>query len=189
MVSIIAVRHYAIISKPLASLLKKHSLFVWSSEHETAFQTLKHSLCLAPILALPDFTRQFYIETDASQYGVGAVLLQDGHPLAFLSRALGPKNQGLSAYEKEYMAILIAVDQWRSYLQLGEFIIFTDQKSLTHLADQRLHTIWQQKVFTKLLGLQYRIVYKPGADNSVVDALSRRDQPKELSALSAPVPL
>jgi hypothetical protein len=81
------------------------------------------------------------------------VLLQEGHPLAFLSRALGPKNQGLSAYEKEYMAILIAVEQWRSYLQLGKFIIFTDQKSLTHLTDQRIHTIWQQKVFTKLLGL------------------------------------
>lgn len=81
------------------------------------------------------------------------MLLQEGHPLAFLSRALGPKNQGLSAYEKEYMAILIAVEQWRSYLQLGKFIIFTDQKSLTHLTDQRIHTIWQQKVFTKLLGL------------------------------------
>jgi len=134
--------HYAVISKPLTTLLKKHSLFVWSSEHETAFQTLKKCLCSAPILALPDFTRQFCIETDASHYRVGAVLLQDGHPLAFLSRALGPKNQGLSAYEKEYTTILIAVDQWRSYLQLGEFIIFTDQKRLIHLSDQRLHTAW-----------------------------------------------
>jgi hypothetical protein len=98
------------------------------------------------------------------------------------------KNQGLSAYEKEYMAILIAVEQWRSYLQLGKFFIFTDQKSLTHLTDQRLHTVWQQKVFTKLLGLQYSIVYKPGADNRVADALSRRGQPEELSAVSAPVP-
>lgn len=68
--------------------------------------------------------------------------MQDGQPLAFLSRALGPKNKGLSAYEKEYMAILIAVDHWRSYLQLGKFIIYTDQKSLVHLSDQRLHTAW-----------------------------------------------
>lgn len=80
------------------------------------------------ILALPDFSQQFCIETDASNTGVGVVLLQNGRPLAFLSRALGPKNQGLSAYEKEYMAILIAVDHLRSYLQLGEFIIFTYQK-------------------------------------------------------------
>jgi hypothetical protein len=125
------VHHYAIISKPLASLLKKNTLFVWSSEHKTAFNTLEKCLCTTPILALPDFSCQFCIETDASNYGVGDVLLQDGHPLAFLSRALGPKNQGLSAYEKEYMAILLADNQWRSYLQLGEFLIFIDQKSLT----------------------------------------------------------
>ena len=97
------------------------------------------------------------------------MLLQKGRPLAFLSRALGPKNQGLSAYEKEYMTILIVVDHWRSYLQLGEFLIFTGRKSLTHLNEQRLNTAWQQKVFTRLLGLQYRIVYKPGADNRVAD--------------------
>lgn len=120
------VRHYAVIAKPLTALLQKNSLFLWSSEHDTAFSTLKTCLYSAPVLALPNFSRQFCIETDASHYGVGAVLLQDGHPLAFLSRALGPKNQGLSAYEKEYMAILIAVEQWCSYLQLGEFIIFTD---------------------------------------------------------------
>lgn len=114
--------------------------------------------------------------------------MQNGRPLAYLSRALGPKNQGLSAYEKEYMAILIAVDQWRSYLQLGEFIIYTDQKSLTHLNDQRLHTSWQQKVFTRLLGLQYRIVYKPGADNRVADALSRRSHEPELFLVSTVVP-
>jgi hypothetical protein len=183
------VQHFAIIAKPLTALLKKHSLFQWTSIHDTAFMTLKNALCAAPILKLPDFTRQFCIETDASNNGVGAVLLQDGHPLAFLSRALGPKNQGLSAYEKEYMAILIAIEQWRSYLQLGEFLIFTDQRSLVHLSDQRLHTTWQQKVFTKLLGLQYRIVYKPGNENRVADALSRRGHESELHAISAPVPL
>jgi hypothetical protein len=102
------VRHYAIISKPLTSLLKKQTLFLWTSEHDQAFSSLKHCLCTAPILKLPDFTKQFCIETDASNNGVGAVLLQEGHPLAFLSRALGPRNQGLSAYEKEYMAILMA---------------------------------------------------------------------------------
>jgi hypothetical protein len=66
------------------------------------------------------------------------------------------------------------VEHWRSYLQLAEFTIFTDQKSLTHLNDQRLHTVWQQRVFTKLLGLHYRIVYKKGIENSAADALSRR---------------
>lgn len=104
---------------------------------------------------------------------MGDVLLQDGHPLAYVSKPLGPKTQGLSIYEKEYLAILIAVEHRRSYLQLAEFIIFTDQKSLTHLNDQRRNTMWQQKVFTKILGLRYCIVYKKGSDNTAADALSR----------------
>jgi hypothetical protein len=103
---------------------------------------------------------------------------------------LGPRTRGLSTYEKEYLVILITVDQWRAYLQLTEFVIFTDQKSLIHLSDQRLHTHWQQKVFTKLLGLQYKILYKKGTDNRVVDALSRHpDPPEQLMALFAVQPV
>ncbi|CAD6260028.1 unnamed protein product [Miscanthus lutarioriparius] len=64
--------------------------------------------------------------------------------------------------------------------QLAEFVIYTDQKALIHLNDQRLHTVWQQRVFTKLLGLQYRIVYKKGCDNSAADSLSRRVHPEEI---------
>lgn len=122
--------HFGIITKPLTNLLKKHSIFIWTSEHETAFHTLKTTLCQAPVLALPNFQKPFCIETDAYDLGIGAVLMQEGHPLAYLSKALGPKSRGLSAYEKEYMAILIAVQTWRAYLQFQEFIILTDQRSL-----------------------------------------------------------
>jgi hypothetical protein len=79
--------------------------------------------------------------------------------LAFISKALGVKTQGLSTYEKEYLAILIIVAHWRPYLLHAEFIIFTDQKSLVHLNDQGLHTPWQQRVFTKLLDLQYKVLF------------------------------
>lgn len=167
------VRHFALLAKPLTNLLKKNTLFLWTSEHQEAFDVLKQALCTAPVLGISDFSKPFAIETDACQTRVGAVLLQEGHPLAYISKPLGSKTQGLSTYEKEYLAILIAVEQWRSYLQLAEFLIFTDQKALIHLNDQRLHTVWQQKVFTKLLGLSYRIVYKKGTDNSAADSLSR----------------
>ena len=109
---------------------------------------------------MPNFSKTFCIEIDASNSGVGAVLNQDGHPLAFISKPLGLRTRGLSTYEKEYLAIIMAVQQWRPYLQHGEFLIYTDQKSLIQLTEQRLHTHWQQKVFSKLLGLQYRIIYK-----------------------------
>ena len=85
------------------------------------------------MLALSDFSKPFFVETDASGTGIGAVLMQGGHPLAYLSRALGPRSRGLSTYEKEYMAILIALEQWRSYLQHAEFQIVTDHRSLVQL--------------------------------------------------------
>jgi hypothetical protein len=168
------IRHYAVISQPLTSLLKKGTLFVWTDATETAFQALKQALISAPVLALPDFSQQFIVETDACDVGIGAVLSQKGHPLAYVSRSLGPRNKGLSVYEKEYLAILLAVQQWRSYLQVGEFVIKTDHKSLTHLTDQRLHTEWQQKALTKMMGLQYKVIYKKGIHNGAADALSRK---------------
>jgi hypothetical protein len=122
------VRHFAVIAKPLTDLLKKGTLYVWTSDHELAFSTLKQLLSSAPVLSLPDFSKPFCIETDACQTGVGVVLLQDSHPLAFISKPLGIKTHGLSTYEKEYLAILVAMEQWRSYLLQGEFTIFTDQK-------------------------------------------------------------
>jgi hypothetical protein len=178
------VRHLGILAKPLTTLLKKHILFIWTSEHNQAFQALKSALSSVPVLALPNFTIPFALETDASGTGIGAVLTQEGHPLAFVSRALGVKNQGLSTYEKEYLAIILAVDQWRPYLQHAEFIIYTDQRSLSHLTEQQLHTPWQQRVFTKLLGLQYKIVYKKGVENGAADALSPRP-PAGLEVFSA----
>jgi hypothetical protein len=180
------VRNFGVIARPLNELLKKDSMFIWTQVHDLAFQTLKSALSSAPVLALPDFTLPFHVETDASGTGVGAVLQQNGHPLAFISKSLSPRNQGLSTYEKEYLAILMAVDAWRHYLLQGEFVIHTDQKSLIHLNEQRLHTPWQQKVFCKLLGLRYKVVYRRGVDNGVADALSRREHADVLLAISSP---
>lgn len=101
-------------------------VFMWTSEHEATFQALKAALISAPVLALPDFTKTFVIETDTSDKGVGTVLMEEGHPLAFISKALGPRNQAFSTYEKEALAIMIVVDHWRQYLHHGEFVIRTD---------------------------------------------------------------
>lgn len=168
-------RNFRAITKPLTCMLQKVALYVWTSQHDVAFQALKTALNIAPVLALPDFSLPFCVETDASGLGIGAVLMQKGHPLAYLSKALGPISQGLSTYEKEYFAILAAVEQWRHYLQHSEFHIYTNQKSLVQLSEHRLHTEWQKKVFTKLLGLNYKIVYKQGVHNKAADALSRRN--------------
>jgi hypothetical protein len=185
------VSHFGLLAKPLTNLLKKGIMFIWTSETESAFQALKQALTQAPILALPDFSLPFTIETDASGKGIGAVLQQQGHPIAFASKALGIKAQCLSTYEKECLAILMAVDHWYHYLQCSKFNILTDQQSLTSLDAQRLSTPWQHKALTKLMGLDYKILYKKGADNKVADALSRvpTDDKYEIAAISTVKPL
>lgn len=88
----------------------------------------------------------------------------------------------LSTYEKEYMVILMALEQRRSYLQHAEFQIITDHRRLVQLTEQRMHTPWQQKVFTKLIGLQYKILYRKGAENGAADA--SRYPSTQLAAIS-----
>jgi hypothetical protein len=127
------------------------------------------------VLALPDFNKQFVLDTAASNIGIGAVLMQEGHPIAYLSQGLSRINQGWSTHEKECLAILLAIDKWHSYLQHKEFIIRTDQRTLQHLREQRLTTSIQHKAFVKLMGLQYKIQYKSGNTNAAADALSRCD--------------
>lgn len=129
------VRHFGIIARRLFNLLKKNIPFIWTEETETAFQLLKQGLIEAPVLKLPNFSKPFMLDTNACDTGVGTVLQQEGHPVAYMSKPLGPRHRGLSTYEKECIAILMAVEQWRPYLQHGEFFIHTDQKSLIHLEE------------------------------------------------------
>ncbi|CAD6219531.1 unnamed protein product [Miscanthus lutarioriparius] len=90
------------------------------------------------------------------------VLSQNHHPIAYISKSLGPKAQAMSTYEKECMALILAVTKWKSYLQHMEFTISIDHHSLVHLGDQKLLEGMQHKAFIKLLGLQYKIIHKKG---------------------------
>nr|GFA03683.1 retrotransposon-related protein [Tanacetum cinerariifolium] len=92
------IKNYAIINKPLTTLLKKNS-FTWNPSAQLAFETLKSAMSQALVLALPGFNKPFTVETDASGIGIGVVLQQGGHPIAYLSKSLSPKHQALSTYE------------------------------------------------------------------------------------------
>ena len=102
------VRGFGGIARPLTNMLKKNN-FHWSDEAKAAFQSLKDSLIQSPVLALPDFSKVFVVEVDASGYGIGVVLMQNHHPIAFISRVLNIQQQSLSTYEKELLAVVFAV--------------------------------------------------------------------------------
>lgn len=114
------VRNYGLIAKPLTRLLQKNQ-FCWSPEAQLAFEQLKQAMATTPVLALPNFFETFEVETDASDSGIGAVLMQKRQPIAFLSKVLGVAHKHL--YEKEFLALIMAVERWRQYLQRQEFII------------------------------------------------------------------
>lgn len=82
-----------------------------------------------------------------------AVLVQDGHPVAFFNKALGVCNQQLTMYEKEFLAVMMAIDKWRPYLQRGPFDILTDHRPLCNLGEQHPKTELQRKAMAKLVGL------------------------------------
>lgn len=179
------VRHFGMLACPLFKLLKNGTLFVWTKNTEQSFQLLKNRLISSPVLAVPNFKKQYTVETDACDTGIGAVLQQEEHPIAFMSKSLCPKYRGLSTYEKEYLVIIAAIDQWRPYLQSAEFVIKMDQCSLVYLQEQCRTTPWQQRAFTKLLGLQYKIIYKKGSENSAADTLSCLQQTEQVWGISS----
>ena len=181
-------KHYGIIAKPLTNLLK-HKEFHWSPEADAAFQQLKQAMCDTPVLALPNFKELFLVETDACMNGIGVVLMQRNRPIAYLSKALSEKNQLLSIYDKEFLALLMAVQRWRQYLQRAEFVIRTDHKALSFLTEQVLQSDLQKKAMARLMGLQYKIVYKQGKENIAADALSRVGHFMALQTLTEVKPL
>jgi hypothetical protein len=180
------IQHYGTIARPLTQLLKKDA-FGWNEEVSDSFDRLKEAMTKAAVLALPDFSKTFVIECDASGIGIGAVLMQDRRPIAYFSQTLHGRNLSLSTYGKEMLALVTAIQRWCPYLLGQRFVVQTDHRSLKYLWDQTITTEAQQKWLVKLMGYDFTIEYKQGHDNRVVDALSRQEE-GTLMALSAPIP-
>jgi hypothetical protein len=111
--------------------------------------------------------------------------MQDKKPIAYYSKALGKRNLTKSAYEKEMMAVVLAIQHWRPYLLGRKFTVYTDQKSLRQLMQQRIVTAEQQNWAAKLLGYDFEIVYKQGRLNKGADALSRMYEGTELNTITS----
>ena len=123
----------------MTALLKKDS-FVWTPEAANAFQKLKGAVSNPPVLALPNFTKPFIVECATSGVGLRAVLMQDHRPIAFHSQAMKGNKLSLPTYEKELLALVVAVKKWRPYLLGRPFVIKTDHQSLKYLLKQRVDT-------------------------------------------------
>ena len=135
------IRHFSHLAKPLNDLLKKNQQFNWTDNYEQAFEELKKCFTEEPVLMMPDQTKPFQIETDASKYVTGAVLTQldsngDWHPISFISKTLSPaeRNYEIYEYDRELLAIIRALEEWRHYIQGSPHttIVLSDHKNLTY---------------------------------------------------------
>ncbi|KAI3709992.1 hypothetical protein L2E82_39765 [Cichorium intybus] len=165
--------HFSGIMSPITDCMK-HTTFTWTSEAEKAFVLIKEKLTTAPILVLPDFSQPFELHTDASKTGIGAVLSQNGKPVAFYSEKVSGPRLNYSTYEVEFYAVVQAVRYWRHYLFHREFILYTDHDSLRHLHRQDKISARHARWVSFLEGFTFVVKHKAGISNRVADALSRR---------------
>lgn len=164
---------------PLSDLTKKQSPneVVWGADEEMAFLILKEALTKAPILKLPDLSRTFIIQTDASGVGLGCVLMQEydgiNHPVAYASRKLLERERNYSVEERECLAIMWGVEKFDRYLFGKEFVIETDHCGLRYMKEGRMKNVRVMRWSLALQNYCFRVNYIKGSDNVISDYLSR----------------
>lgn len=171
------INRFSSIASCLFELTKAKTVFEWTDEHQKAFDVLKRQLVQAPVLAYPDFDKEFEIYTDASGVGIGGVLVQRNedrmHPIAFASRQLNRHERNYSTSEREMLAIVWSAKHFKPYIYGRHTRFFTDHKPLSTLVKSKEPTGRLYKLLLKLQDLDHRIEYVPGALNNTADALSR----------------
>lgn len=171
------VRDFSKLAAPLTGLLRKDVPYLWTTEHQQAFDKLKTALSSTPVIASPDPDKPYLLTTDASDTAIGAVLTQDhGHgqqPIAFESRKLTPAEQIYPTHDKELLAIVHALKVWRHYLEGADLKIITDHHSLTYFKNQPNLSRRQARWMEFMQQFNLDIAYAPGKTNVVADALSR----------------
>lgn len=175
------ITNFSRICTPLTSLLKKNSPWFWGEKQQKAFDTLKQLFTSAPILIYPDPQKKFVLETDASDFAIGAVLSQPDsknllHPIAFYSRKMLPAERNYDIYDKELLAVIDALKHWRHYLQdtVLPVEVWTDHKNLEYFLQTKTLTRRQARWSLLISSYDIVIIYKTGKSNSKADALSRR---------------
>lgn len=169
--------NFSTVIAPLTNLLRKNTRWNWTDECEHSFQAIKNSLVTAPILSCPDFALPFQVQTDASAFGIGALLSQQ-HPdgervICYLSRTLNRHERNYSVTERECLAVLWAVEKLRPYIEGFRFTVVTDHASLLWLNKLKEPTGRLARWAVRLQQFDYDIVHRKGKEHVVPDLLSR----------------
>ncbi|GFW40876.1 retrovirus-related Pol polyprotein from transposon 412 [Trichonephila clavipes] len=161
------------ICEPLYQLKKKGAKFNWSGEAQDSFDQIKRTLTEAPILQLPNFSEQFNLFTDASGVGIGAVLQQNQKPIAFASRTLNKAERNYTVTERECLAVIWALNKFKTYFGPLPVKVITDHAALTKLTNGKNLSSRMIRWALKLSEFNIEWEHRPGVQNVVADLLSR----------------
>jgi hypothetical protein len=177
------VEHFATKAHALHQLLRKTTVWQWGEAQQEAFDSIKGALMNAPVLAVPDLrpnAAPFHVICDASGVGLGAILEQDGHPVAYESRKMNGAELNYGAGEQELLAVVHAMRTWRCYLEGAKCVVVTDHNPLTYLQTQPNLSRRQVRWSEFLQNYDFEWLYRPGASNPA-DPLSRLPLYEKLS--------
>uniref|UniRef100_A0A2N9GGF1 RNA-directed DNA polymerase n=1 Tax=Fagus sylvatica TaxID=28930 RepID=A0A2N9GGF1_FAGSY len=167
------IRGFSTIMSPITDCMKQGE-FKWTNAATKAFTEIKKKLTEAPIMRLPDFTKPFEVECDASGLGIGGVLSQERHPVAYFSEKLNDAKLKYSTYDKEFYAIVRSLWHWEHYLLPHEFVIYSDHDALRYLQSQK-HLNFRHGQWVEFLQrYSFVVKHRAGIENKAADALSRR---------------
>ena len=166
------IKDYSKIACWLTRLTKDDVVFAWTEKQQESFDKLKEALTSPPVLAMPDFSKPFTVECDASEYALGGILTQDGRPIAYESRVLTSAEQNYETHDRECLAVVHCYQAWRCYLEGVESTCVTDHHPLTYLQTQPRINRRQARWMEFLASFRPHIVYRPGTRNPA-DPLSR----------------
>ncbi|GFV40553.1 retrovirus-related Pol polyprotein from transposon opus [Trichonephila clavipes] len=167
------IKNYADTCEPLYNLKRKLKRFIWSIEAQKAFDAVKAAITKAPVLKFPDFKKPFELFTDASSIGVGAVLNQEQRPVVFASRTLSAAERNYTVTERECLAVVWALNKFRTYLGSLPIKVITDHTALTHLTTDKNLSNRMIRWTLKLAEFNIEWEHRPGTQNTIADALSR----------------
>jgi hypothetical protein len=167
------IRGFSTIMSPITDCMKQGE-FKWTNAATKAFTEIKKKLTEAPVMRLPDFTKPFEVECDASGLGIGGVLSQERHPVAYFSEKLNDAKLKYSTYDKEFYAIVRSLWHWEHYLLPHEFVIYSDHDALRYLQSQK-HLNFRHGQWVEFLQrYSFVVKHRAGIENKAADALSRR---------------
>jgi hypothetical protein len=158
----------------MIELLKKGKTFEWTPRHEASFQELKKRLTTTLVLTMPDMEKPFSIYCDASGQGLGCVLMQDGHVVAYASRKLRKHEEKYPTQDLELAAVVHALKIWRHYIISKRCEVYSDHKSLKYIFTRPDLNLGQRRWLELIEDYDLGINYHPGKANVVADALSKR---------------